>query len=348
MTYGSNTRIGYKVFTPDWKSKSGNLPAFEVGKEYFHDGQVKICESGFHFCENLIDCFEYYDWDINNKVALIHWDTSNPSDTDGKKTCSDKFYIVRELDWSEVFKICNSGLNNTGHSNSGDWNSGNRNIGNSNSGNWNSGNWNSGNWNSGNWNSGHSNSGHSNSGNRNSGNRNSGNWNSGNRNSGNWNSGNWNSGNRNSGNRNSGNWNSGNRNSGNWNSGNRNSGDRNSGNWNSGNRNSGFFNSSKPSVRIFNADSGLTFDEVYESRWYKFLSNLSFPLNAFVYESEMDDSEKEKFPHFKTLGGYLKTLSYKESWQIVLKDITQNQIELIKSIPNFSSDIFYEITGVML
>ncbi len=253
MTYGSNTEIGYKVFTPDWKLKSGSLPAFEVGKEYVHEGAVKICESGFHFCENLIDCFEYYDWDINNKVALIHWDKSHPSDTDGKKTCSDKFYIVRELDWNEIFKICNSGLNNTGYRNSGDWNSGD------------------------------------------------------------------------------------------WNSG-----DRNSGDWNSGDGNSGFFNSSKPLARIFNRDSMVTFDEIYKSEWYKFLSNLSFPLSMFVNESDMSDSEKERFPYYKTLGGYLKTLPYKEAWQIALENITQEQIELIKSIPNFNPDIFHEITGVRL
>ena len=297
LIYGDNTKVGYKVFLPDWRSGSGDLPPFEVGVEYVHNGKIEICESGFHYCENLIDCFEYYDWDIENKVCLIHVDGS-VSMSKGNKSVTSKFTIIRELDWNEVFKVCNTGLNCTGNRNSGNRNSGNMNSGNRNSGDRNSGDRNSGNWNSGNWNSG---------------NMNSGNMNSGDRNSGNWNSGNWNSG-----------------------------------NWNSGNWNSGYLNSKDALCYILDAPSNLTNAIAIRTEWFKFLINLNFPLNEFIFESDMTDSEKEKFPHYITLGGYLRTLTYKESWEIALKNISEKEKDILRSIPNWDAEIFYEITGVRI
>ena len=34
---------------------------YEVGKEYFFDGEIEICHTGFHFCEKLRDVFHYYE-----------------------------------------------------------------------------------------------------------------------------------------------------------------------------------------------------------------------------------------------------------------------------------------------
>ena len=49
--------IGYKVFDADWKC---NNFQFKVGGTFTHKGHVSMCTSGFHFCENLQDCFQYY------------------------------------------------------------------------------------------------------------------------------------------------------------------------------------------------------------------------------------------------------------------------------------------------
>ena len=62
----------------------------------------------------------------------------------GNKLCASNIKVVRELAWSEVLLLCNSGNYNTGYGNSGDWNSGDWNSGNGNSGYWNSGDNNSG------------------------------------------------------------------------------------------------------------------------------------------------------------------------------------------------------------
>ena len=179
----SKTMIkGYKVFNPDWTCK---------GKQYTCPGTFEedvnpsVCNVGMHFCKNAADCFRYYDFDPNNHVAEV---IAHGTVAEGEDKCAtNKLEIVREIPWTEVLEIVNTGKACTGRCNSG-----NRNSGDWNSGNWNSGNRNSGNRNSGNRNSGNRNSGNCNSGNWNSGNRNSGDWNSGDCNSGDWNSGDWN------------------------------------------------------------------------------------------------------------------------------------------------------------
>ena len=161
---------GYKAFLSDMTTKHGDNTVYEVGKTYTVEGEVKICENGYHFCKKCVDVYDYY----SKPCRICEVNVTGAVQTQGNKSVGRKLKILRELTADEISSLCNSG-------------------------NWNSGNWNSGNWNSGDWNSGDCNSGNWNSGNWNSGNRNSGNRNSGNWNSGNWNSGNWNSGNRNSG-----------------------------------------------------------------------------------------------------------------------------------------------------
>ena len=153
-----NAIKAYKVFNKDWTCKGFK---YEVGKEYQHKGKIQICESGFHSCEKLSDCFNYYPFlpsEIKVAEVLAWGDVKHEKSS--SKICSSMIEITKELEWSEVLKICNSGNWNSGNWNSGDRNSGNCNSGNCNSGDRNSGYCNSGNWNSGNWNSGNWNSGY--------------------------------------------------------------------------------------------------------------------------------------------------------------------------------------------
>ena len=170
---------GFKVFNSDWTCRGFQ---FEVGKTFTEDVTPVCCDRGFHFCTKAADCFRYYSFDPDNKVAEVEALGDIDTNNDDSKCSTNKIHIIREITWQEVLDLVNLGKACTGLCNSGNRNSGNRNSGNRNSGDWNSGDWNSGN-------------------------RNSGDWNSGDWNSGDWNSGDWNSGNRNSGNRNSGDWN---------------------------------------------------------------------------------------------------------------------------------------------
>lgn len=162
---------GYKVFKPDWTCRGFQ---YSVGKTFEEDMTPSCCNRGFHFCTELKDCFSYYCFDPLNKVAEIEALGEIDTEATGKKHCTNKIKIVREISWEEVLKMinvgkANTGFGNTGNYNSGNYNSGHWNSGTRNSGNYNSGNYNSGHWNSGNWNSGYYNCGNCNTGDCNSG-----------------------------------------------------------------------------------------------------------------------------------------------------------------------------------
>ena len=165
---------GYKVFKSDWTCRGFQ---YSVGKIFEEDVKPSCCKRGFHFCTELKDCFNYYSFDPNNKVAEIEALGDIDIERTGDKHCTNKIKIVRELSWEDVLKMLNTGKANTGRCNIGNYNSGNYNCGDWNSGNYNNGHYNSGSHNSGHWNRGDCNSGHWNIGSHNTGDSNRGDWN---------------------------------------------------------------------------------------------------------------------------------------------------------------------------
>lgn len=165
---------GYKVFRPDWTcDPTGHNPKqYTCPGKFEEEGELDVCGRGMHFCQVAADCFNYYSFNSENKVAEVI--AYGEVRTDGDKSCTDKLEIVREIPWDEVLRIVNIGKNCTGRCNTG-----NRNTGNCNTGNWNTGDWNTGNCNTGRCNTG---------------NWNTGNWNTGNRNTGDWNKSSFNTG----------------------------------------------------------------------------------------------------------------------------------------------------------
>ena len=172
---------GYKVFNPDWSCREMQ---YKVGTSYEMDDKPVVCNRGFHFCIKASDCFKFYDFNSQNKVAEIEAYGDIDQEADSSKCCTNKIKILREIPWNEVLCIVNEGKKctgflNTGDINTGDMNTGYRNTGYRNTGYMNTGNMNAGFGNTGDWNTGD---------------WNTGDWNTGYRNTGDWNTGNWNTG----------------------------------------------------------------------------------------------------------------------------------------------------------
>ena len=156
MKYTYKPVKGYKVFNPDWTCRDFQ---YEVGKTYEEDVNPKCCTRGFHFCTKASDCFNYYSFNPENKVAEVLALGMVDAESDDTKCCTNKIQIVREITWQELLDIVNTGKGCTGLCNTGLCNTGNRNTGNRNTGNRNTGDWNTGNWNTGNCNTGLCNTG---------------------------------------------------------------------------------------------------------------------------------------------------------------------------------------------
>jgi len=120
------------------------------------------------------------------------------------------------------------------------------------------------------------------------------------------------------------------------NSGNYNSGYRNSGDWNSG-----FFNSDEPTIRMFNKDTEFKREEIKIPSWCY--------IDLTVWVSPDIATQREKKEHKKeieTYGGFLKTLDYKEAWEIAYNKTNDEEKKKLFNLPNYDCNVFEEITGI--
>jgi hypothetical protein len=261
-----NAIKAFKAFNRDLTCKGFQ---YEVGKEYQHKGKLEMCNSGFHACPKLADCFKYYRFSAQEtRVAeVLVWGSLDHDNGAGSKLCASNIKIVRELSWHEVTALCNTGASNSGFRNTGDWNSGS--------------------------------------------------------------------------------WNSGNHNSGDWNSGNNNSGDCNIGDFNTGNWNAGIFNTGA-------CEYAFAFNQLVKKQDLECLPSipfLRFKLVEWIPEKHMLPEEKEQHPKYATAGGYLKKYDYKEAFRKSFEEARRKpdwpeQLEKLKSLPNFDAKIFEEISGI--
>src|SRR3990172_635470 len=83
--------IGYKGLDKDFSCKGFT---YEVGQDYTVEGDIELCENGFHFCENPLDVLDFYPL-VGGKFALVS--TTGDVKKDDKKSVTNKIHIEAEL-----------------------------------------------------------------------------------------------------------------------------------------------------------------------------------------------------------------------------------------------------------
>ena len=100
MTLHNDTITGYKVFEPDFTCRDYDFKG--VGTTHTYEWTPVLCESGFHFCTTLQDCFKYY------YIApdMIVCEVQATGYTDAEEGCSKRtcqtLSITRQMPLDEV------------------------------------------------------------------------------------------------------------------------------------------------------------------------------------------------------------------------------------------------------
>ena len=126
-----------------------------------------------------------------------------------------------------------------------------------------------------------------------------------------------------------------------------NTGSRNTGDWNSTNYSTGFFNSVEQNIFLFNKPTSMSRDEIHSLKGIQIL-NWNFENSWWIYSVNMSDDEKKSNPKYETTGGYLKTVDFKTACKMMWENLSENERQEVMKLPNFDSNIFYEITGIII
>ena len=87
----------------------------------------------------------------------------------------------------------------------------------------------------------------------------------------------------------------------------------------------------------------MTVREFRNSKYYRAIYSSAFILTEWVdYTDEEKQSDKTK----ELIGGYLKKYDYKEACAKWWTNMSEENREIVKQIPNFDADKFFEITGI--
>ena len=92
---------GYKGFDKDFKCKDLQ---YEVGKTFTHTGEVLLCSSGLHFCENPLDVLRYYQ-PATSRYAEVEAEGVSENKEDDSKRVSSSLHVKAEITLSALIGI---------------------------------------------------------------------------------------------------------------------------------------------------------------------------------------------------------------------------------------------------
>ena len=91
----------YKGFDKNLKCRDFQ---YEIGKEYEMDGEIKVCNRGFHACESPFDVFDHYTM-IDTRFCEVEQDGNISKEDRGTKICSSKIKIKAELKLADMIYL---------------------------------------------------------------------------------------------------------------------------------------------------------------------------------------------------------------------------------------------------
>ena len=92
----------------------------------------------------------------------------------------------------------------------------------------------------------------------------------------------------------------------------------------------------------------MTYREWIDSDARHLLNQIPKNVVEWVHKENMTDTEKAAHPTYETTGGYIKVLDESECGQLWWDALTDYQKNIIKGIPNFNADIFFQCTGIRI
>ena len=89
---------GFKGFDKDLKCRGYQ---YKIGEEHKHEGDITLCEKGFHFCEYPLDTFNFYPPPNSLFAEVEGFDVSKKTDSDTKRVCK-RLLIKTEISFKAM------------------------------------------------------------------------------------------------------------------------------------------------------------------------------------------------------------------------------------------------------